>query len=370
MGIDTNRLPSFTPRMIDMNGDRLPELILTNDFARTTFYVNEGLGLDGYPKFRDVTDAAGVVSDTNGMGATFGDIDNDGDLDWFITNIWADSTGYTNTLYMNTGVNADLRAPIFEQRAVEAGVANAGWGWGTVFGDYDHDGDLDLAATGGWPFYPPTPARMFEQWGNFDGLPRFTDVAAASGFQFSGLGRTLVTLDFDRDGDLDLAMSSASGPLRLYRNETPANGNGAITIDLRTTPHPCMVDDGRHARVEVDAGGVTRVRVLDGGPTYLGQSEMAVHVGIGSTAEADEIRVLWADGTRTVVRGVAADARITIEARHPADVLRDGVINVDDVFAFIDSANAGSVADVNGDGLRDVNDVVDFVRSYNDPCPR
>ena len=369
MGVDISRSNGFTPRFADLNGDLYPELLLTADFGTCRLLVNRGPGEDGLPRFEEVTDAAGVVNDTNGMGSAIGDIDNDGDLDWFITNIYNAISGTTNTLYLNTGLNEALDAPDFRQSATAAGVHNAGWGWGTVLGDYDHDGDLDLAATGGWFTYPLTPARLYENLGVSDGLPRFRDVASTARFNYSGLGRTLATLDYDRDGDLDLVMASSSSPIRLFRNDVAAASH-AVMFDLDTTLHPCLPPNGRHARIEIDAGGSTQMRVLDGGPTFLGQSEMVVHFGIGAADHVDEIRVLWPDGTRQRFGSVPSGTRTTLTARHPADMNHDGAFDIADVPPFLAAFSAGtSDADLDGNGRHELGDVVRFLNALGNPCP-
>lgn len=369
MGVDLTGLRGFTPRMIDMTGDRLPDLLLTADFGTSMFLVNEGTGPDGLPRFRDVTEASGINADTNGMGATIADADNDGDLDWFITNIFYEFAGATNTLYLNDGFDETLGAPTFTQQATPAGVQTVGWGWGTVFGDYDNDGDQDLAATGGWFQYPGVPARLYENTGTVLGVPRFTDIAQASGFGFQGLGRTLVSLDFDRDGDLDLAMSAKDAPMRIWRNDTPP-GASWIQFDLDTSLHPCLAPEGQHTRIEIDSGGSTIVRTLDGGPTYLGQSEMLVHAGLGGASSVDAVRILWADGTVTDLAAPAINTRHTILATHPADQNSDGVFDLADLQLFVNAfLSADPSADLTGDGVLDLRDLVPFVHALTgSPC--
>lgn len=208
MGVDLFGMRGFTPRMIDVTGDNMPDLLITADFGTSRLLINEGLGKHGLPRFRDETTAAGITQDQNGMGVAIGDPDNDGDLDWFMTNIYYQFADATNTLYLNQSIDAAAGTPVFIEQATPAGVFTNGWGWGTVFGDFDNDGDEDLAATGGWFQYPGVPARLWQNNGTVLGVPRFTDIASSAGVNFQGLGRTLVTLDFDRDGDLDLAMSA------------------------------------------------------------------------------------------------------------------------------------------------------------------
>jgi hypothetical protein len=121
------------------------DLAIASDFFTSQLFWNNGDGT-----FTDGTIPAGVGTDFNGMGSTFGDYDGDGDLDWFITNITADpdapptAFGGWNRLYRNEGGRQ------FTDTTQEAGVRDARWGWGTTFFDYDNDGDLDLIATNGY----------------------------------------------------------------------------------------------------------------------------------------------------------------------------------------------------------------------------
>lgn len=369
MGVSLAGVRGFTPRMLDLNGDGWPELLITADFGTSRLLLNLGPGADGLPRFADITAPAGVTADTNGMGADLADIDNDGDLDWFITNIYSAFSGHTNTLYLNTGPALPSDAPAFQQAATPAGIHHAGWGWGAVFGDFDHDGDQDLAVTGGWSTYPPTPARLYENLGVAAGVPRFRDVASASGFAFTGLGRSLVTLDFDRDGDLDLAMSVNNGALRVFRNNTQTQ-NAWVIFDLDSSRNPCLPPEGRHARVEIDAGGRTQLRVLDGGPTYLGQSEMIVHFGLGDATRIDALRVLWPDGTVQHFDPPPLNRRSSLVARHPADFNADGRFDQDDIPLFLAAFTlAAPDADLNTDGLIDLRDVVRFLHALlGNPC--
>ena len=369
MGVGLSELRGFTPRMVDVTGDRLPDLLITADFGTSRLLINEGPGPDSLPRFRDETLSAGITFDQNGMGAAIGDPDNDGDLDWFMTNIYYQFADATNTLYLNQGNDPGTGAPVYTEDATPAGVFTNGWGWGTVFGDFDNDGDEDLAATGGWFQYPGVPNRIWQNNGTVLGVPRFTDIASSAGVDFQGLGRTLVTLDFDRDGDLDLAMSAKDSQLRVWRNDS-ASSNHWVQFALDSSAHPCLPPNGRHAVVELEAGGITHVRALDGGPTYLGNPEMLAHIGLGTSETIDAARVVWPDGTVTDLGSPAIDSRHTVSAYHPADVVQDGVFDLADLQSFVTAFLAGElVADLTRDSVLDLADLVPFAHALTgSPC--
>ena len=192
---------------------------------------------NGDSTFTDVTEKAGVGDRGYGMGCIFGDYDNDGYLDLYVTNYGP------NVLYRNNGDGT------FTDVTEKAGVGETQWGTGAAFGDYDNDGDLDL--------YVPNyidhdleklaeAQKVSQQYGqsvprilnphsfepqdnvlyrnNGDGT--FTDVTAALGVESHG-GRSLQAIftDFDLDGDLELYVANDLSPNFLYRN----NGDGTFT---------------------------------------------------------------------------------------------------------------------------------------------
>jgi hypothetical protein len=168
-----NKTYRFTPRFVDLDRDGLPDLAIASDSYTSQLFWNNGDGT-----FTDGTLPAGVGTDHNGMGSTFGDYDGDGDLDWFITNFTADPnlppTGFGgwNRLYRNDGNRQ------FTDVTEQAGVRDSRWAWGTTFFDYDNDGDLDLIATNGFTVVGWEDDRTV-LWRN-DGSV-FTDVSVAAG---------------------------------------------------------------------------------------------------------------------------------------------------------------------------------------------
>ncbi|MEH6593015.1 MAG: VCBS repeat-containing protein, partial [Halioglobus sp.] len=187
---DTN-FHGFSPRFADMNGDRYPELIVAADFSSSRYFKNNGNGT-----FSDRTASAGVGLDQNGMGSTVGDFNQDGLFDWYVTSI-EDRQG--NFLYVNQGNDT------FSALAASNGGKDGGWGWGVAALDYDNDGDVDIAETNGWfgaALFLNVPTYIFRNDGNL------TFTRGLSGINNTDEGRALVTLDFDRDGDLDLVVTT------------------------------------------------------------------------------------------------------------------------------------------------------------------
>lgn len=361
-------LRGFTPKIVDVTGDRYPDLLLTCDFGTSRLYVNNGPGPDGRVSFRDETQTAGITYDNNGMGATLNDFNGDGILDWFMTNIHVSTADFFNTLYMGSGVN-EQGIPIYIEQAQIRGVGDNGWGWGVVSGDYNNDGDIDIVATNGWPQWPSEPTRY---WNN-DGQGNFNDISFNTGLSFHIDGRGLVQFDYDRDGDLDLAFVDNGGPFRLYRNNLGLEGrpfSHYLRIDLNTDLHPCLAPMGYGTRVIATYAGREHLRVIDGASSYLGQSELTVHFGLEDLTAVESVRFEWADGSVTTIENPAIDQQMTVYAHHPADLQQDGVFNFFDVATMIRAfVESDPQADFNSDGSIDAMDIVEFLAHFQNPCP-
>ena len=205
---------------------------VTDASPGNVLYRNNGDGT-----FTDVTEKAGVGDRGYGMGCVFGDYDNDGDLDLYVTNYGQ------NVLYRNNGDGT------FTDVAEKVGVGDTRWGTGAVFGDYDNDGDLDLyvpnyiehdldklaeAQKTSMQYGQSVPRKLnphsFEPQDNVlyrnNGDGTFTDVTAELSVESPG-GRSLQAIftDFDLDGDLELYVANDLSPNFLYRN----NGDGTLT---------------------------------------------------------------------------------------------------------------------------------------------
>lgn len=306
-GIIDTGIRGFSPCFADMDGDRYPELLLVADFGTTEYYINNGDGT-----FTEYTNEAGTGLEWSGMGTTVGDFNNDGLIDWYTTAIYDQFVGRGdgNKLYINQSEGVGHHS--FDEIASEAGVANGAWGWGAVAADLDHDGWLDIVETNGWelPEYTGKPARV---WLNQHD-DTFTEVAAATGFNHTLNGRGLLAADFDNDGDQDFVVTSINDEMQLYMNDLQGSGINWLRVKLNTSLNQFLAPDGYGSRVYVTAGGKTYLRYLNGCSNYLTQGEMLAHFGLSTAATIDELRVEWADGSVTVLSGVAVNQTITIMA--------------------------------------------------------
>jgi len=363
-GVDWVR--GFTPHIVDITGDRYPEILLTADFRTSQLYVNNGLDENGRASFRNVTEKAQIIYDYNGMGAAVADFNGDQLLDWFMTNIHT-GAGIGNTLYMNTGTDA-LGDPLFLNQAAPRGVDNCEWGWGVLADDFDHDTDQDLIAVGGFPGWPLDEIAF---WRN-DGTGFFSEDQADIGLDIVTDARGIVSMDYDKDLDLDIVVANFNTAVTFYKNDMDLSGGTAnvVRVRLDTTTHPCMAPHGLGAEIRATAAGTTQLHPVHNKASYLGQAELITHIGLGSATQIDTLEVTWNDGTTTTLTGVAANQEIVVNAYAAADMNQDGAVSFPDVGAFLGAFTAqDGAADFSGDGAVSFPDVGAFLGAFTSPCP-
>jgi hypothetical protein len=312
-----------------MDNDGYPELLVPGDFGTNRYYRNNrngtfteidpGSGLPG----KDAPPAWTIGKAHNAMGTAVGDFNRDGRPDWFVSAIWPTaefaSDFWGNGLYINEGEHT------YTELASSCGVNDGGWGWGSEAEDFDNDGWTDLVMTNGWPFTDPVTGASFNNeaaylWRNRGDLT-FEELGAQSGFSHTGQGRALLTLDYDRDGDMDIAVLSYREEMRLFRNEQNSASTSAGTspdthwlqVTLDTSRHPTRAPHGLGARITVEAGNVVQTRQIGSGGTYLGQSERIAHFGLGTIDAIQKVTIDWGDGDSTVLHRVRVDRRVNVQ---------------------------------------------------------
>ena len=318
----------FAPRFADLNGDGATDLAVVSDYGNSRVYLNAGDGklrlADGVSDA--LTDENGMGSaigdyDNDGdldwfVSSVFGRDDPDRGV----------FGGTGNRLYRNDGGAGADGGLTLSDASASAGVRNGSWGWGTSFGDLDNDGDLDLYHVNGWiqldeegdPLeFHDQPARLFQNLGG----GKFIETAVQAGADDRGQGRGVILFDYDNDGDLDIFITNAyeyreDGATRapaapvLLRNDTDNGGNWLKIALNGAPPHHSQ---GVGARVYVAAGGVAQMREIHASTNYAAQEPGTVaHFGLGASDAADEIRVVWRNGETTEISGVPANRHIEI----------------------------------------------------------
>ncbi|MFN0152268.1 MAG: FG-GAP-like repeat-containing protein [bacterium] len=304
---------TWTANFADVNADRWPDLLLTSDYHNSELYLNDGDGT-----FTDVTTP--VISDDNGMGASVGDFDNDGHLDWFVSSKSAPpgsakalDTETGNRLYRNLGNGT------FEDRTDSAGVRIGYWGWGTTLADFNNDGHLDIYQVNGTALvagYYQDRSRMFVS----TGMNTFTELGDSLNVDDNGQGRGVSAFDFDRDGDLDIFVANNSQPATLYRNRG-GNARNWTTIKLRGLG---ANTEGIGARVRVTTPSTTQIREIRAGSNFVSQDPAEAHFGLNSATVMTEIRIEWPDGQVDIFNNIPANKYLVFDQSGMTSVLPPG----------------------------------------------
>ena len=292
-GIFDSSSKSLGVAMLDYDQDGWPDLVVANDTQPNKLYRNNRNGT-----FKEVGVESGIAFSTDGkaragMGVDVADFNNSGSVGIAITNFDNEMLG----LYRLSGKAA------YEDVALQAGVGlptKPMLGFGCVFADLDLDGALDLVIANGHIDETvrnisgnvgyAQPPQLFLNLGK--GTFRDATLEAGPDFSQPRVGRGLACGDFDRDGDLDLLLTTNNGPAYLFRNDQLVR-NQSIRLRLVGTQSN---RDGIGATVRVDCAGVTQSRMVKSGSSYLSQSELPLTFGLGKRDQVDRIVVQWPSG--------------------------------------------------------------------------
>jgi hypothetical protein len=292
-GIFDTSSKSLGVAMLDYDEDGWPDLMVANDTQPNRLYRNQRNGT-----FKDVAVESGVAFNNDGkaragMGVDVGDFDRSGRPGIAVTNFDDEMVG----LYRELGKGS------YEDVAIQSGVglpSKNTLGFGCVFADMNLDGALDLVVANGHIDETvrnirgnvgyAQPPQLFLN----DGAGKFRDVASEVGasFQRPKVGRGLCYGDFDRDGDLDLLMTTNNGPAYLFRTDQLSR-NRAIRFRLVGTKSN---RDAIGARVQIFRGESGQSRLVKCGSSYLSQSELPVTFGLGQEDRVDRAVLSWPSG--------------------------------------------------------------------------
>jgi enediyne biosynthesis protein E4 len=291
-GVFDSSSKSLGVAMLDYDQDGWPDLLVANDTQPNKLYRNLHNG-----KFKDIAVEAGLAFSNEGkaragMGVDVGDFENSGKPGIVITNFDNEMIG----LYHFAGRGYD---DVAIQQGLGAASRNT-LGFGCLFFDANLDGRLDIAVANGHIDETVRNIRgnvgyaQAAQLFLNEGGGKFLDVAAdvGGGFDRPKVGRGLAVGDFDRDGDLDVLLTTNDGGAYLYRNDV-MNSYRSIRFRLLGTKSN---RDAIGATVRVFANGQQQTRMVRSGSSYLSQSELPVTFGLGTTEKIERLMIDWPSG--------------------------------------------------------------------------
>jgi enediyne biosynthesis protein E4 len=301
-GIFDSSSKSLGVAMLDYDQDGWPDLLVANDTQPNKLYRNLHNG-----KFKDIAVEAGLAFSSDGkaragMGVDVADFENSGKPGIVITNFDNEMIG----LYRYQGKGYD---DVAMQTGLGAASRNT-LGFGCVFFDVDLDGLQDIAIANGHIDETvrhirgnvgyAQPPQLFHNLG----AGKFQDIAdeVGGGFDTPKVGRGLAVGDFDRDGDLDVLLTTNNGGAYLYRNDI-SNGNRSMRFKLVGTQSN---RDGIGAVVRAFVGGQQQTRVVRSGSSYLSQSELPVTFGVGKAEKVDRVVIDWPSGRSEEYRNLSS----------------------------------------------------------------
>lgn len=315
----------------DFNEDGATDLFLANDYGVSELYLNEAYA-KGH-RLREVGKEAGIGNaPKSGMNAAVGDVLNQGKLAIYETNISEEGVLIQGNNLWFPMQDTKLE---FQNMASVMGVELGGWSFGAQFGDLNNDGNLDLYLTNGYVSGDPATTYWYDfseitgghsqiisdaknwpemkgrslsghqhkrVWLN-DGIGGFTEVGQAIGITDTFDGRAIVLADLQNRGSLDVVVANQSGPLLLYRNQIQS-GKHWIEFELEGT------ESNRSAigaRVSVYWNGQRQLQELVAASGYAAQNQRRLHFGLGPADVVKKVSILWPSGHEQIINGPAVD---------------------------------------------------------------
>jgi hypothetical protein len=297
----------------DYDNDGWPDLFVADDATPNHLYHNNHDGT-----FADEALVGGIALNSEGqalgsMGVTWGDYDHSGRLSMFVTE-FADQP---NTLYRNLGVAESAQE--FEDVAMPSRLGQSSLplvGWGTAFFDMDNDGWLDLFVANGH-VYPQMdtvkgsaayaePMLLHRNLGN----GTFEEISHASGLADMPLKsrRGAAFGDIANNGNVDIVVLNVGEPPSLLLNTNKSPNHRVLFHLVGTKSNRAAIG----ARVTIHAGGMTQFDEVRGGGSYLSQNDLRLHFGLSSVAKIDWVEVRWPTGKTENFKDVVADKIYTI----------------------------------------------------------
>ncbi|MEJ7708740.1 MAG: CRTAC1 family protein [Pyrinomonadaceae bacterium] len=295
---------SLSATTLDYDRDGWPDIYVAVDSQASILYRNNR---DGTFTDRGVESSVAFNesgTEQAGMGTAAADFDGDGYLDLAKTNFIDDLPN----LYRNNGDGT------FDEVTIASGLGKYRefMGWGVAFLDFDNDTWPDLFMVNGH-IYPQLKNSSYAQrrilYRNL-GNRKFKDVSSEAGADVTAekSSRGLAIGDYDNDGDADLFISNMNEPPTILRND---GGNRQNFLSLKLLGRKAN-RSGIGARVTIVCGGRRLTDEVRSGSTFLSQSDLRLHFGLGAAAKIERIEIEWPGGSKETITDVGANQFVTV----------------------------------------------------------
>jgi hypothetical protein len=309
-GVGEPTSKSLGVSVVDVDNDGWPDLFVCNDTQPNKLYRNNRNGT-----FSEMGMTAGVAYGEDGvargaMGVDWADYDRTGRAHLIVGNFSNQMLG----LYHNEGNGLFVDEAPLSTVGRESLLSLA---FGVFFFDYDLDGYPDILTANGHieeeigrvqpKIHYQEPPLLFRNLG----AKKFENVSAKVGEQFSKplVARGAIYGDYDRDGDLDVLLTSNGGPAHLFRND---GGNRNHWISIRTAGTKSN-RDGIGTVVRIESASGKQWNTVRSGSSYASQSDLALTFGLGLDSVVKSVQVEWPSGTKQTFSNIPANQFITID---------------------------------------------------------
>lgn len=278
----------------DINFDHIPDIYVANDFGAFVSPSSALINNFPQPNFSSIGSTNGLGVELYSMGVATGDINNDGLLDYYTTNIGRNALLFQE----NVGLFSDITTESATEGIYSGEFLSASWG--AVMVDLDQDGLKEILVANG--FIDATEEIRVSEldsnrlYKNIDGQ-HFVDKSVEYGFASDKLSRGIAVSDYDNDGDMDIGVlnilqsAGFSENMLFYENEM-AQGNW-LKLKLEGTKNN---RDGYGTKVLVYSGTSKRIDELQGGSSFSSLNSSFLHFGLGEIAMIDSLEIIWPGG--------------------------------------------------------------------------